>query len=221
MNQHVCPAQPGRGYRSLQIPTDLERRLHHTWETSEIIFFLISNMPTLQDLERMVHHTHDEIVMEIMVPGGACTTVRNLGLLLSYISKQNGDKCGPIRFACKALRMATLPVEKNIFGWCGQHSCQFLFSEILSEVATQVRLLPGSIANIRLCPWLVCFSTESTDVIFPIVNPKYQTCLIIVRAILKSVQAVLKVHGRSVNPPVRIFLSSLSTFKVFTQARSE
>lgn len=130
--------KPGRGYRSLQIPTDLEQRLHHTWETSEIIFFLISNMLTLQDLERMVHHTHDKIVMEITVPGGARTTVRNLGLLLSHISKQNGDKSGPTSFSCSALReerrMATQLWRKNIFGWCGQHSWQFLiffFSEIL------------------------------------------------------------------------------------------
>lgn len=162
----------------------------------------------------MGRHTHDEIVMEIMVPGGACTTVGNLGLLLSHISKQNGDNCGPTSFACSALRMATLTVETNIFGWCGQHRFLVCF---LREVATRVRLLPGSIANICLCPWLVCFSTESTDVIFPIVNPKYQTCLIIVRAILKSVQAVLKVHGRSVNPPVRYFsVQSLNIYIFYT-----
>lgn len=77
-------------------------------------------MLTLQDLERMVHHTHDKIVMEIMVPGGACTMVRNLGLLLPYISKQNEDKCLPTSFSCSALReerrIVTLTVEKNIFG---------------------------------------------------------------------------------------------------------
>lgn len=150
-------------------------------------------MLTLQDLDRMVHHTHDKIVMEIMVPGGACTTVRNLGLLLSYVSKQNGDKRGPTSFACSALR------EERRMAFLGDAV------NIVVNLATQVRLLPGSIANICLCPSLVCFSTKSTDVIFPIVNPKYQTCLIIVRAILKSVQAVLKVHGRSINPPVRYF----------------
>lgn len=57
------------------------------------------------------------------------------------------------------------------------------------------------------------------DVIVPIVNPKYQTCLIIVQAALKTVQAALKVYDRSVKPPVRHFPSFVSICNLFFRHR--
>lgn len=57
------------------------------------------------------------------------------------------------------------------------------------------------------------------DVIVPIVNPKYQTCLIIVQAALKTVQAALKVYDRSVKPPVRHFPSFVSICSLFFRHR--
>lgn len=124
------------------------------------------------------------------------SVVQQVSLVAAYVKKDGWQHgCGEKTFLGDAVN-----IVGNFF-----LLVRFWKLVCLRKVATQVRMLPGSIANIRLCPWLVCFCAESTDVIFPIVNPKYQTCLIIVRAILKSVQAVLKVHGRSVNPPVRYF----------------